>query len=41
MSEFWIWFWRPIAELLGVLALLGVLGVLWLLVTLIFNRKKD
>lgn len=23
MSEFWLWFWRPIAELLGGLALLA------------------
>ena len=21
MSEFWIWFWRPVAELLGTIAL--------------------
>lgn len=22
MSEFWLWFWRPIAEMLGVIALI-------------------
>jgi hypothetical protein len=28
MSEFWLWFWRPIAEALGVFALVTVAGLL-------------
>lgn len=23
MNEFWLWFWRPIAEVLGTIALIG------------------
>jgi hypothetical protein len=30
MSDFWLWFWRPVAETLGVLALLLGIGLLWL-----------
>jgi len=27
MNEFWLWFWRPIAEFLGEIALLGLFGI--------------
>lgn len=35
MSEFWLWFWKPIAETLGVLTLIVLIAVgvgvcLWL-----------
>jgi hypothetical protein len=26
MNEFWLWFWRPMAEFLGALALFGALA---------------
>jgi hypothetical protein len=26
MNEFWLWFWRPIAELLGSLAMLAAVA---------------
>ena len=27
MNEFWLWFWRPIAETLGAILLLIILGI--------------
>lgn len=35
MSEFWLWFWRPIAEILGVLAVIAGLCLLSLVTLLI------
>lgn len=40
MSEFWLWFWRPIAETLGVLTLLAVIGLLYLVIKWLLEQGK-
>lgn len=43
MSEFWLWFWRPIAETLGVVAMLvGLCGgfYLWIWIAGVLERRK-
>ena len=43
MNEFWLWFWRPIAETLGAFALLaGAFLALYIYaaITLIWRRIK-
>jgi hypothetical protein len=43
MNEFWLWFWRPFAETLGVIALLAAicaLAVLWMWVADAWQRRK-
>lgn len=40
MSEFWMWFWRPIAETLGVLALLAVLAIGYGAFMLLTRKRK-
>lgn len=43
MSEFLLWFWRPIAEFLGGLALIaGLIGVyaVWCILRVLFRSGK-
>lgn len=47
MNPFWIWFWRPIAEFLGTIALFAVVvvglvafGAIWMGVSLLADKIK-
>lgn len=37
MSEFWIWFWRPIAEFLGAMALIFGICVLFAIYVFVYE----
>jgi hypothetical protein len=44
MSEFWMWFWRPIAELLGVFALIIAvlfISAAFLTITMLVDMFKE
>lgn len=47
MSGFWIWFWRPLAELAGALFMVFLVFVAWVVVQVAaglidkFSRKRN
>jgi len=44
MNEFWLWFWRPVAEFLGVIAFIAtflVVGVICMFFYWLFIFSKE
>lgn len=37
MNEFWMWFWRPVAEFLGAMALILCLCALFAIYVLVYD----
>jgi len=44
MNEFWLWFWRPVAEFLGVISFIAailVVGIICMFFYWLFMISKD